>query len=163
MSDNKGKNTFGNASKVVDLKFLTEALMSEMRRVLRAEMEQVHERIDQVENACVEQPKNALNVHREVRVEDEEYYGGSFDKEDDQNSIVGNRRYGGWFREDKNWEDNNLGSIKMKISLFQGKNDPEAYLEWEKKIELVFDCHNYFKLKKVTLAAIKFSNYAIIW
>ena len=55
------------------------------------------------------------------------------------------------------------GSIKMKILLFQGKNDPEAYLEWEKKIELVFDCHNYSELKKVKLAAIEFFNYAIIW
>ena len=31
----------------------------------------------------------------------------------------------------------------MKISSFQGRNDPETYLEWEKKIELIFDCHNY--------------------
>ncbi|XP_062075289.1 uncharacterized protein LOC133779331 [Humulus lupulus] len=37
----------------------------------------------------------------------------------------------------------------MKIPSFQGRNDPEAYLEWEKKIELVFDCHNYSELKKV--------------
>ena len=55
------------------------------------------------------------------------------------------------------------GSIKMKILLFQGKNDPEAYLEWEKKIELVFDCHNYFELKKVKLAIIEFFDYVIIW
>ena len=55
------------------------------------------------------------------------------------------------------------GSIKMKIPSFQGKNDPVAYLEWEKKIELVFDCHNYSKLKKVKLVAIEFSNYVIIW
>ena len=82
--------------------------------------------------------------------------------------MVNNRRYGGRFRgvwkrkdetatfggntrtnlrrvEDK--EDNNLGRIKMKILLFQGKNDPEAYLEWEKKMELVFDYHNYLELK----------------
>ena len=52
-----------------------------------------------------------FNLAREVRVEDEEYYGGSFDKGDDQNSIVGNMRYDGWFREVKNQEDNNLGSI----------------------------------------------------
>ena len=26
----------------------------------------------------------------------------------------------------------------MKIPSFQGKNDPEAYLEWERKVELVF-------------------------
>ena len=51
----------------------------------------------------------------------------------------------------------------MKILSFQRKNDPEAYLQWEKKMELVFDCHNYSKLKKVKLAAIEFSDYAIIW
>ena len=28
---------------------------------------------------------------------------------------------------------------KLKIPFFQGKNDPEAYLEWERKVELVFD------------------------
>ena len=27
--------------------------------------------------------------------------------------------------------DGNLGSIKMKIPPFQGRNDPEAYLGWE--------------------------------
>ncbi|XP_052882236.1 uncharacterized protein LOC128290570 [Gossypium arboreum] len=42
-------------------------------------------------------------------------------------------------------------------------SDPEAYLEWEKKIELVFDCHNYSENKKVKLAAIEFSDYAMIW
>ncbi|KAH9769137.1 Endonuclease [Citrus sinensis] len=42
-----------------------------------------------------------------------------------------------------------LGSIKLKIPSFQGKNDPEAYLEWEKKVELVFDCHNYSEEKKM--------------
>ncbi|RVW87095.1 hypothetical protein CK203_048337 [Vitis vinifera] len=66
---------------------------------------------------------------REVRVQDEEYYGGGFDEEDDRDSIVGNRRYGGRFKEVRNQEDNNLGSIKMKIPLFQGKNDLKAYLE----------------------------------
>uniref|UniRef100_A0A2N9I312 Reverse transcriptase/retrotransposon-derived protein RNase H-like domain-containing protein n=1 Tax=Fagus sylvatica TaxID=28930 RepID=A0A2N9I312_FAGSY len=40
------------------------------------------------------------------------------------------------------------GNIKMKIPSFQGKNDPEAYLEWEKKVELIFECHNYSEEKK---------------
>ena len=60
-------------------------------------------------------------------------------------------------------EDDNFGGIKMKIPSFQGKNDQESYLEWEKKVELVFDCRNYSELKKVKLAAIELSNYAIIW
>ena len=51
----------------------------------------------------------------------------------------------------------------MKISSFQGKNDPEAYLEWERKVELVFDCHNYSKNKKVKLAGRGFSDYATVW
>ena len=66
---------------------------------------------------------------REVRVEDEEYFGGGFDEEDDWDSIVSNRRYGRQFKEARNQEYNNLGSIKMKILSFQGKNNLEAYLE----------------------------------
>ena len=71
------------------------------------------------------------------------------------------RGYG--FRDVRNRGDNHLGSIKMKIPSFQGKSDPEAYLEWEKKMEFVFDCHNYFETKKVKLAVVKFSDYAITW
>jgi hypothetical protein len=51
----------------------------------------------------------------------------------------------------------------MKIPSFQGRSDPEAYLEWEKKMEFVFDCHNYSETKKVKLAVIEFSEYAITW
>ncbi|XP_052483014.1 uncharacterized protein LOC128036160 [Gossypium raimondii] len=45
----------------------------------------------------------------------------------------------------------------------ESRSDPEAYLEWEKKIELIFECHNYSETKKVKLAAIKFSDYAMVW
>jgi hypothetical protein len=50
-----------------------------------------------------------------------------------------------------------------RIPPFQGKTDPEAYLEWEKKIELIFYCHNYSEEKKVKLAVIEFTDYTIIW
>ncbi|KAJ4713015.1 Retrovirus-related Pol polyprotein from transposon 17.6 [Melia azedarach] len=56
--------------------------------------------------------------------------------------------------------DINLGSIKMKISTIQGKNDPELYLEWERNVEHVFDCHNYSEQKKVKLAAVEFIDYS---
>jgi hypothetical protein len=141
--------------------------VSEMRRVMKMEMEQVHERIDQMENRHEEQPQNGHNLRRSERVppreKDEERYGSGFDEEEDWDSIVNNRRPGGRFREVRNREDNNLGGIKMKIPSFQGRSDPEAYLEWEKKMEFVFDCHNYSKTKKVKLAVIEFSEYAITW
>ncbi|RDX76685.1 hypothetical protein CR513_43297, partial [Mucuna pruriens] len=59
--------------------------------------------------------------------------------------------------------DNYLDNIKMTIPTFQGKNDPEVYLEWERKVEHVFDCHNYSEEKKVKLAIVKFTDYASIW
>jgi hypothetical protein len=59
--------------------------------------------------------------------------------------------------------DGDLDAIKLKIPFFQGKNDPEAYLEWEKKMDWIFYCHNYLKAKKVKLVVIEFTDYALIW
>lgn len=39
--------------------------------------------------------------------------------------------------------EENTGNLKLRIPPFQGKMDPDAYLEWEKKIEYVFKCQNY--------------------
>uniref|UniRef100_A0A2N9J4Z6 CCHC-type domain-containing protein n=1 Tax=Fagus sylvatica TaxID=28930 RepID=A0A2N9J4Z6_FAGSY len=96
---------------------------------------------------------------------------GDGEDEEDLASEVGSGRHRR-FRRERGHEgnrggqdglDRNLGSIKMKIPSFQGKIDPEVYLEWEKKIDLVFDCHNYSEEKKVKLAVIEFTDYAIIW
>ncbi|XP_031398470.1 uncharacterized protein LOC116209045 [Punica granatum] len=56
-----------------------------------------------------------------------------------------------------------MGSIKLTIPPFQGKSDPDIYIKWERKVELVFDCHNYSEEKKVKLAAVAFTDYAIVW
>ena len=66
-------------------------------------------------------------------------------------------------RPENRHREDGLGSIKLKIPSFLGKNDPEAYLEWEMKIEQVFDCHNYSDERKVRLAATEFSDYALVW
>ena len=44
--------------------------------------------------------------------------------------------------------DGDLDTIKLKIPSFQGKNDPEVYLEWQKKVEWIFYCHRYSEQKK---------------
>ncbi|XP_065871915.1 uncharacterized protein [Euphorbia lathyris] len=66
-------------------------------------------------------------------------------------------------RDDNARDDKGLGNVKLVIPSFNGKSDPEAYLEWEKKIELIFDCHNYSEEKKVTAAVIEFTDYALVW
>jgi len=39
--------------------------------------------------------------------------------------------------------DGDLDTIKLKIPNFQGKNDPEVYLEWVKKVDWIFYCRDY--------------------
>ena len=144
-------------------------------------MECVEARMAEMERR--QQPRR-WDRRRNEEGEYEEFEGDEFDEEDEQEWVDNNRRYGGRYkgvrnREDvvtifggdvrrnirrvDNIEDSSLGSIKMKIPPFQGKSDPEAYFEWEKNMEWVFDCHNYLELKKVKLATIEFSNYAIVW
>ncbi|XP_012439934.1 uncharacterized protein LOC105765404 [Gossypium raimondii] len=85
--------------------------------------------------------------------------------ESDQVSNQSERRRGqrNRGRRERGQADDDLKNIKLSIPPFQGKFDPEAYLEWEKKIELVFECHNYSENKKVKFSAIEFSDYAMIW
>ncbi|XP_037492802.1 uncharacterized protein LOC119369916 [Jatropha curcas] len=59
--------------------------------------------------------------------------------------------------------DGDLGSIKMKIPEFYGNNNAEEYLEWERKVEQIFECHHYSEEKKSHLAAIEFKGYAMFW
>ena len=146
-----------------------QAFLGEMRRIMRVELEHIHERLDRVEvGAQQRQPPFAPNAPRRNRLHQREidevgeFEGDDLEEEFDRMSVGSHRRYGR-DREARNRVDNNLGSIKMKIPAFQGKSDPEAYLEWEKKMELVFDCHNYSELKKVKLAEIEFTDYASVW
>ena len=50
MSCDSGKSIAEDDTKLADPKVFLEAMMSEMRRVMKIEMAQVHERIDQMEN-----------------------------------------------------------------------------------------------------------------
>lgn len=59
--------------------------------------------------------------------------------------------------------DRDLGNTKMKILAFQNKNNLEAYLEWEKKVKLIFYHYHYSEVKKIKLISIEFIEYVIIW
>ena len=118
--------------------------------------------------------RNARRQERHVPVGDsDDNYEDEFDDGDDQATLPNEgrfvprrERYGRAVRRDPRWQDGvdrNLGNIKVKIPSFQGKYDPEVYLEWEKKVELIFECHNYSEEKKVKLVVIEFTDYAIIW
>ncbi|XP_057808596.1 uncharacterized protein LOC131023071 [Salvia miltiorrhiza] len=129
------------------IEFTLQAMQQQFAR-FGAVMENVTERLERLEFQAP--PRN-----------EEE---GESEGEDDHTSTHRNeRRGGGRRRRHQNEVDGDLGSIKLKIPTFQGRSDPEAYLEWERKVELIFECHNYSEEKKVRLAAIEFTDYAIVW
>ena len=61
MSRDSSTSNAEDDTKLADPKMFLEAMMSEMRRVMKMEMVQVHERIDQMENKREEQPQNGRN------------------------------------------------------------------------------------------------------
>ncbi|CAA7039341.1 unnamed protein product [Microthlaspi erraticum] len=44
----------------------------------------------------------------------------------------------------------------MMIPPFHGNNDPDVYLDWERKCEIIFNRHNIADINRVTLAAMEF-------
>jgi len=50
----------------------------------------------------------------------------------------------------------------LKIPAFKEKTNPEAYLEWERKVEIIFNIHKYSEEKKVKLVVVEFTDYAMV-
>ncbi|VFQ91299.1 unnamed protein product [Cuscuta campestris] len=58
----------------------------------------------------------------------------------------------------------NEGSdFKVDIPTFEGKNDPDEFLEWLETVERVFDFKDVSDEKKVKIVALKFQKYASTW
>ncbi|KAL1189318.1 hypothetical protein V5N11_014321 [Cardamine amara subsp. amara] len=66
-------------------------------------------------------------------------------------------------REERVVPRDNLAGVKVCITPFQGTSDPEEYLEWEKKMEIAFNCHDYTEESKVKVAPTEFTDYALSW
>jgi len=86
--------------------------------------------------------------------------------EEEYNFMTGRNRHRGDRRERNHRRfDCRDGSLntKMKTPSFQRRKNHEIYLEWEKKMKFIFDCHNCSYAKKVKLVVIDFTNYVIVW
>ena len=97
--------------------------------MIQGELEHLHERLDHVETARAVPPVPPARGREGAPIRED----------------VHNHR-----------GDDNFSGIKMKVPSFQGKSDPEVYLEWEKKMELIFYCRHYTVVQKVKLAVIEF-------
>ncbi|KAL4278386.1 hypothetical protein GQ457_03G014510 [Hibiscus cannabinus] len=136
-------------------------VIREMDRLLQLRLRPMEERIEQLEEISLEGQLSQRRHNSEC----EEEYDGEIDDEQayERATRQGLRQQDPRHQRARPRVDDNLNNIKINIPPFQGKTDPEAYLAWEKKIEHIFECHNYSELKKVKLAAIEFMDYALIW
>ena len=49
------------------------------------------------------------------------------------------------------------------LPYFHGKDNVDAYLDWEMKIEQLFVCHHISEERKIPLAILRFQGYALYW
>ncbi|XP_027155906.1 uncharacterized protein LOC113756423 [Coffea eugenioides] len=142
-------NEEGASSQAFDLKLFTEAIKGELGRMMDQKLELMHQRIDSLELSHGSSKGNRGKA----------YAHESSDSNSDNNYEHKQSRS----KRDARPSNDHIPGIKMKIPPFQGRSDPDAYLEWEKRIELVFDCNTYSEEQKVKLAVIEFTDYAVVW
>ncbi|KAF5470845.1 hypothetical protein F2P56_011333, partial [Juglans regia] len=168
MSNNQEEDTTEEFRQPPVLNLQMQAMLGEMRCMLRAKLEPIQERLDRVEAETARgQQHDMHNRQHGERGPWRNVDGEAESEEFDEQYLNRGRIERGYRNREARMgrprSDNDVGNIKIKIPSFQGKNDPEVYLEWETKMEMVFDCHNYSEIKKVKLAAIEFTDYAIVW
>uniref|UniRef100_A0A151UIA1 Retrotransposon gag domain-containing protein n=1 Tax=Cajanus cajan TaxID=3821 RepID=A0A151UIA1_CAJCA len=52
---------------------------------------------------------------------------------------------------------------RVDLPSFHGKEDVDAYLDWEMKVEKIFTCHQVGEERKVPLATLAFQGQAMYW
>ena len=51
----------------------------------------------------------------------------------------------------------------MSVPKFIGKEDSDAYLNWDEQCDQIFRVHNLLSQRRVNLASVDFSSYALSW
>jgi len=168
-------NREGNSRDSSNLDFTLKAMQQQFERLnmvlgdMRDIMDRQNEKLANLQNDRSDDGNSSRRNRRN--------HGGSEDDdsgrenreetEEEYYFMMGRNRHRGDRRERNHrrfdHRDGSLNNIKMKIPSFQGKNDPKIYLEWEKKIEFIFNCYNYSDAKKVKLVVIQFTDYVVVW
>ncbi|CAL9238576.1 unnamed protein product [Arabidopsis halleri] len=139
-------------------KLLIEAMKQMMKAELEAMRQEFHEKLDSGQNRSRE-PRRTHEQPVQRRDEASDNYYGHRSSSSRESQRRTHRRA----REGRDLLQDNLKGLKLKIPPFHGKNDPDAYLEWEKKIEIVFNLQHYTEINRVRVATTRFYDYALSW
>ncbi|XP_071902701.1 uncharacterized protein [Coffea arabica] len=135
---------------IAQLSLKMDNMWKEMQRRFDQRLETIHEQIDQLSSSRASSRKSR----------GKSTLGESSDSNADSEHEAYEQR-----RPKRNPRANGdaIKGIKMQIPPFQGKSDPDTYLEWESRVELVFGCNDYTDAQKLRLAVVEFTDYAIVW
>jgi len=106
--------------------------------------------------------------HR-VHSNDEEFDNCHQEEESDENPFDYDRRRADHGDREhhhghRNWEDSdNIARVKLSIPKFTGREDADTYLEWAEQYDQIFRVHNLSDQRRVNLALVEFSGYALTW
>ncbi|XP_056846145.1 uncharacterized protein LOC130497408 [Raphanus sativus] len=147
-----------------------EQIMAAMREELRAVVGELGQQINTRLNR-LEQPQRRVPIRNQNPIhEDEDGEQGddeSMPSLDDDDPLQNrNPRRQDPLRHNRAREANHREhnkDIKIVPPIFTGKSDPEAYMDWEKRLEYIFECYGYGEHKKVALAAAQLTENALAW
>ncbi|XP_071933817.1 uncharacterized protein [Coffea arabica] len=128
-------------------------MMEQMERHFQRMLEPIQDELLQLRASGT--PKTSKSMRRRRGVE--ESSDGSNNDDDDEEPRIRPRQ------RNQTGPTDVFKGIKMQIPEFKGRSDPETFLEWLSKIEMVFSCQNYTAVQKVQLATMEFTEYAVVW
>ena len=120
MSRNQEENSTEEVQQSPIPNLQIQAILGEVRRIMRAENEQLHERMDRLELENRRQRNSPVRPPPR-RMQQREQWGDVEEEEEELEELNepplnrGRFRRGNGNREVRNWEDNNLGSIKFRF------------------------------------------------
>ncbi|KAG7556876.1 Integrase catalytic core [Arabidopsis suecica] len=117
----------------------------------------------------IEQPAPAPRAHVAAVPRDNQEYDNEdpFDSEEEQRDLNHNLRPRRQYQRGRGRDEGNRREgghdLKLKAPTFAGKVNPDAYLDWERRMEYIFGYYNYSDQRKIALAAAQLTDNALTW
>ena len=131
------------------------------KELIKSELEAAFEEERRLKNSS--RTENFRKKNSKAKVSSGDDFSTSQPSDSSLSSEETTRSSKGQRKKKKKYKDDSLMAIKMTIPEFEGKADPDAYMNWEEKVEKIFDVHDYSERKKVKLAVVEFTGHASIW
>ncbi|XP_024010582.1 uncharacterized protein LOC112085996, partial [Eutrema salsugineum] len=131
--------------------------MAQMLANIQAQLATLGERMTRIEQPppAPRGPIRGVNAWRGNQDEDEVMEDLDDGDPLNQNQPRGQHQRG---RGQENGKD-----LKLTAPTFAGKVNPDAYLDWERRMEYIFDYYQYSEARKVSLAAAQLTDNALAW